>query len=135
MIDKIMADHYFCPIKNSLSASRVYIYVAKSSLLHLSRLIALEGSAYKIRSNVVNPDAVIQGSKIWKGDWKKQRAISNKISINNVEEFYKNRSLQKESILPDVLKIYFSLVPNQKNQHVIINVDGETLPHLQGNAR
>ena len=43
---------------------------------------------------------MIQNSKIWSGGWKKQRADGNKISINKVEEFYKNRSLLKVSILP-----------------------------------
>ena len=119
----------FVSSKNSLSASKgASAYsVAKSSLLHLSRLIALEGSAYKIRSNVVNPDAVIQGSKIWKGDWKKQRAISNKISINNVEEFYKNRSLLKESILPEDIAegiYFFASSKSKKSTGNIINVDG-----------
>ena len=119
----------FVSSKNSLSASKgASAYsVAKSSLLHLSRLIALEGSAYKIRSNVVNPDAVIQGSKIWKGDWKKQRAISNQISISNVEEFYKNRSLLKESILPEDIAegiYFFASSKSKKSTGNIINVDG-----------
>ena len=54
----------FIASKNSLNASKgASAYsVAKSSLLHLSRSIALEGSSYRIRSNVINPDAVIQGS-------------------------------------------------------------------------
>jgi NAD(P)-dependent dehydrogenase (short-subunit alcohol dehydrogenase family) len=49
----------FISSKNSLNASKgASAYsVAKSSLLHLSRSIALEGASYKIRSNVVNPDA------------------------------------------------------------------------------
>ena len=119
----------FVSSKNSLSASKgASAYsVAKSSLLHLSRLIALEGSAYKIRSNVVNPDAVIQGSKIWKGDWKKQRAISNQISISNVEEFYKNRSLLNESILPEDIAegiYFFASSKSKKSTGNIINVDG-----------
>ena len=68
----------FIASKNSLNASKgASAYsVAKSSLLHLSRSIALEGANYKIRSNVINPDAVIQGSKIWQGEWKKQRAAT-----------------------------------------------------------
>ena len=66
----------FIASKNSLNASKgASAYsVAKSSLLHLSRSIALEGSSYRIRSNVINPDAVIQGSKIWQGEWKKTKS-------------------------------------------------------------
>ena len=119
----------FIASKNSLNASKgASAYsVAKSSLLHLSRSIALEGSAHKIRSNVVNPDAVIQGSKIWQGEWKKQRAASNKISVKNVEDFYKNRSLLKESILPEDIAegiYFFASSKSKKSTGNIINVDG-----------
>jgi rhamnulose-1-phosphate aldolase/alcohol dehydrogenase len=119
----------FVSSKNSLNASKgasAYA-VAKSSILHLSRSIALEGAQYKIRSNVVNPDAVIQNSKIWDGEWKKQRAEGNKISINNVEEFYKNRSLLKESILPEDIAegiYFFASSKSKKSTGNIINVDG-----------
>ena len=119
----------FIASKNSLNASKgASAYsVAKSSLLHLSRSIALEGSNYRIRSNVINPDAVIQGSKIWQGEWKKQRAASNKISINNVEDFYKNRSLLKVSILPEDIAegiYFFASSKSQKSTGNIINIDG-----------
>jgi NAD(P)-dependent dehydrogenase (short-subunit alcohol dehydrogenase family) len=81
----------FISSKNSLNASKgASAYsVAKSSLLHLSRSIALEGSAYKIRSNVVNPDAVIQNSKIWSGGWKKQRAEVIKYQLKKLKNFIK----------------------------------------------
>ena len=119
----------FVSSKNSLNASKgASAYsVAKSSLLHLSRSIALEGSEYKIRSNVVNPDAVIQNSKIWKGDWTKQRAKSNKINVKQVEEFYKNRSLLKVSILPEDIAegiYFFASSKSKKSTGNIINVDG-----------
>ena len=119
----------FISSKNSLNASKgASAYsVAKSSLLHLSRSIALEGASYKIRSNVVNPDAVIQNSKIWSGDWKQQRADGNKISINKVEEFYKNRSLLKVSILPEDIAegvYFFASSKSIKSTGNILNVDG-----------
>jgi rhamnulose-1-phosphate aldolase/alcohol dehydrogenase len=119
----------FISSKNSLNASKgASAYsVAKSSLLHLSRSIALEGASYKIRSNVVNPDAVIQNSKIWSGDWKQQRADGNKISINKVEDFYKNRSLLKVSILPEDIAegvYFFASSKSKKSTGNILNVDG-----------
>ena len=119
----------FISSKNSLNASKgASAYsVAKSSLLNLSRSIALEGASYKIRSNVVNPDAVIQNSKIWSGDWKQQRADGNKISINKVEDFYKNRSLLKVSILPEDIAegvYFFASSKSKKSTGNILNVDG-----------
>ena len=54
---------------------------AKAAANHLARCLALEGAPDGIRVNVVNPDAVIKGSKIWDGDWRKERAASNMVSI------------------------------------------------------
>ena len=83
----------FISSKNSLNASKgASAYsVAKSSLLHLSRSIALEGSASKIRSSVVNPDAVLQTAKIWSGGWTQTRADGLKLPIKTVEAFSKHR--------------------------------------------
>ena len=56
---------------------------AKAAALHLTRCIALEGAPHGIRANVVNPDAVLRGSRIWGGDWRKARArawVSTRVS-------------------------------------------------------
>ena len=44
-----------------------------------ARCLALEGAPIGIRVNVVNPDAVIRGSRIWSGTWRSERAAANKI--------------------------------------------------------
>jgi rhamnulose-1-phosphate aldolase/alcohol dehydrogenase len=49
---------------------------AKAAEIQLSRSFALEGAPLGIRSNVVNPDAVIRGSKIWTGKWSEERAAA-----------------------------------------------------------
>src|SRR5690606_6924977 len=46
----------------------------KAAQIHLSRLNAAELGKDKIRVNVVNPDAVIEDSKIWEGAWAEGRA-------------------------------------------------------------
>ena len=69
----------------------------------------------------------LQGSKIWKGDWKKQRADGNKIPITKIEEFYKNRSLLKVSILPEDIAegvYFFASTKSIKSTGNILNVDG-----------
>ena len=119
----------FIASKNALSTSKgASAYsVAKSSLLHLSRSIALEGADYKIRSNIVNPDAVIKDSKIWGGKWRSERAKSNKININKIEDFYKNRSLLKVNIVPEDIAeavYFFASSKSLKSTGNILNVDG-----------
>lgn len=66
----------FVASKNALAASpgaSAYC-TAKAAEVHLARCLALEGASEGIRVNVVNPDAVLQGSKIWSGEWLQQRA-------------------------------------------------------------
>ena len=72
----------FIASKNALAASpgaSAYC-TAKAAEVHLARCIALEGAPLGIRANMVNPDAVLRGSKIWQGEWRTQRAASNKVS-------------------------------------------------------
>ncbi|MFZ2828158.1 bifunctional rhamnulose-1-phosphate aldolase/short-chain dehydrogenase, partial [Hydrogenophaga sp.] len=67
--------------KNGMVASNqaTAYCAAKAAEIQLSRSFALEGAPLGIRSNVVNPDAVIRGSKIWTGKWSEERAAANKI--------------------------------------------------------
>ena len=46
----------------------------------MARIMASELSPRGIRVNVVNPDAVIKGSKIWDGDWRQERAGAHGIA-------------------------------------------------------
>ena len=81
----------FIGSKNALVASpgAAAYSRAKAAALHLARSLAVEGSRFGIRANVVNPDAVIRGSRIWSGAWRAARAASNKIADSEVEEFYR----------------------------------------------
>ena len=66
----------FIGSKNALAASpgaSAYC-TAKAAELHLARCLALECAPLGIRVNVVNPDAVLRGSRIWQGEWAEQRA-------------------------------------------------------------
>ena len=115
--------------KNALVASpgaSAYC-TAKASELHLSRCIALEGAPLGIRSNVVNPDAVLRGSRIWKGEWGDQRAASyKKSSLDELEEVYRERSLLKRSVYPEDIAegiAFFASDISSKSTGNIINVD------------
>jgi NAD(P)-dependent dehydrogenase (short-subunit alcohol dehydrogenase family) len=74
---------------------------AKAAEIQLSRSFALEGAPLGIRSNVVNPDAVIRGSKIWTGKWSEERAAANKVDEGDLEAFYRERSMLKRSVFPE----------------------------------
>ena len=118
----------FISSKNGLAASAgASAYAtAKAAEIHLARGLALEGAPKGIRVNVVNPDAVIRGSRIWEGDWKKERAAANKIELDDVEEHYRSRSLLKRSVFPeDVAEAvrWFAGEESAKSTGNILNVD------------
>jgi NAD(P)-dependent dehydrogenase (short-subunit alcohol dehydrogenase family) len=99
---------------------------AKSLELHLARCLALEGGAFGIRVNSVNPDAALRGSKIWQGEWRDQRAQSNEATVDELEEVYRQRSLLKLSVYPeDVAEAGCFLASDvaSKSTGDIINVD------------
>src|SRR6185295_10593445 len=118
----------FIGSKNALAATpNASAYAsAKAASLHLARCLALEGAEHGIRVNVVNPDAVIRGSKIWSGSWRAERAASNRIEDDQVEEFYRQRSLLKRNVLPeDVAEAvaFFASDRSSKSTGNIVNVD------------
>jgi rhamnulose-1-phosphate aldolase/alcohol dehydrogenase len=118
----------FVASKNGLAASAgasAYC-AAKASEIHLARCLALEGAPHGIRVNTVNPDAVLRGSKIWAGEWRQQRAASNKVSEDELEEVYRQRSMLKLSVLPEDIAegIYFFVSDlSAKSTGNILNVD------------
>jgi rhamnulose-1-phosphate aldolase/alcohol dehydrogenase len=100
---------------------------AKAAANHLARCLALEGAAFGIRVNVVNPDAVIKGSKIWDGDWRKERAGAHGIDAGKeLEEHYRARSMLKRDVLPeDIAHAVYFLASDMsaKSTGNMINVD------------
>ncbi len=118
----------FVASKNGLAASpgaSAYC-TAKAAEIHLARCLALEGAAAQIRVNVVNPDAVLRGSKIWTGEWKEQRAAAYKMDVDDLEAHYRERSMLKLSVFPEDIAeaIYFlSSDMSAKSTGNIINVD------------
>jgi len=118
----------FVASKNGLAASpNASAYcTAKAAEIHLARCLALEGAQAQIRVNVVNPDAVLRGSKIWSGEWKEQRAAAYNMSTDDLEEHYRARSMLKRSVFPeDIAEAIYFLASDMsaKSTGNIINVD------------
>lgn len=118
----------FIASKNALAASpgaSAYC-TAKAAEVHLARCLALEGAGEGIRVNVVNPDAVLQGSKIWTGEWLKQRADAYGKDAEGLQAHYLERSLLKRAVLPeDIAEATYFLVSDSsaKSTGNILNVD------------
>jgi rhamnulose-1-phosphate aldolase/alcohol dehydrogenase len=115
--------------KNAVFAgpSNVAYSSAKAAQLHQMHLLAAELADVGIRVNGVSPDAVIQGSKIFAGDWGRDRAEKYGVPREELGEYYAQRSLLKREILPeDIASACFALVGGllPKTTGMVIPVDG-----------
>jgi len=100
---------------------------AKAAQAHLTRLMAAELGADKIRVNTVNPDAVIADSNIWAGGWAEGRAKAYGIKVEDLPAYYAKRTLLNEIILPDdIANACFVFVGGLLNKSTgnSLNVDG-----------
>jgi rhamnulose-1-phosphate aldolase/alcohol dehydrogenase len=101
---------------------------AKAAELHLARCLAEEGGADGIRVNTVNPDAVLQGSRIWDSNWREERAAAYGIGPGELEDHYRNRTTLGVNVLPEDVAhavLHFSSdARSGKSTGNILNVDG-----------
>lgn len=70
---------------------------SKAFAAQISRYVAREGGRYGIRSNIINPDKIFKGSKIWENGVLEARA---KAKNQTVEEYKRSNLLQRE-VLPE----------------------------------
>ncbi len=116
--------------KNSLSAGRnnAAYSAAKAGELHLARCLAEEGGERGVRVNTVNPDAVMEGSRIWSSSWREERAAAYSIMPEELGEYYRARTTLGVNVLPeDVAEAvlhFASEARSGKSTGNILNVDG-----------
>lgn len=114
--------------KNGLFAgpNNVAYGTAKAAQQHMARLLGAELGADGIKVNIVNPDGVIVGSKIWEGKWAEGRAKAYGITVAELPEFYAKRNLLNEIIYPkDIADAVYALTAVlKKSTGNMINVDG-----------
>ena len=88
------------------------------------RRAARPGSA----SNTVNPDAVLQGSRIWDSSWREERAAAYGIDPDELEEHYRQRTTLGVNILPEDIAeavLHFASPRRSgKSTGNVLNVDG-----------
>jgi NAD(P)-dependent dehydrogenase (short-subunit alcohol dehydrogenase family) len=120
----------FVASKNALVAGRnaAAYSSAKAAELHLARCLAEEGGGAGIRVNTVNPDAVLQGSRIWGSSWREERAAAYGIAPDQLEEHYRKRTTLGVNILPeDIAEAVLHFASERrsgKSTGNVLNVDG-----------
>ncbi len=119
----------FVASKNGLIASKnASAYnAAKAAEIHLARSLAEEGGGMGVRVNIVNPDAVLQGSSIWDAGWREARARGMGIAPDQLEEAYRQRTTLKVNVYPEDIAeaiLFFASDRSSKTTGGILNVDG-----------
>jgi rhamnulose-1-phosphate aldolase/alcohol dehydrogenase len=110
------------PGKNAAAYS-----AAKAASLHLARCLAEELGPDRIRVNTVNPDAVLEGSRIWDSAWREERARAYGIPPEQLEEHYRARTTLKVNVSPaDIAEavLHFASARAAKSTGNVLNVDG-----------
>jgi NAD(P)-dependent dehydrogenase (short-subunit alcohol dehydrogenase family) len=119
----------FVATKNVMSPGKDFAAysAAKAAEAQLAKVLALEGAPHGIRSNIVNPDAVFQDSKLWSEGVRRERAAAQGIAPDQIEEFYRKRNLLGARILPeDVAEavLFFAADRSAKTTGCTLTVDG-----------
>lgn len=119
----------FIGSKNSVYAGKnASAYSAAKALeAHLARCIAAEGGEFGIRVNTVLPDAILQGSTIWNGSWRSERAAAYGIEPDQLEEYYRKRTTLLVNIYPrDIAEgvAFFASSKADKTTGCMLTIDG-----------
>ncbi|MCK9860529.1 bifunctional aldolase/short-chain dehydrogenase [Paenibacillus sp. ATY16] len=119
----------FIGSKNSIFAGKsVTAYSSAKALeAHLARCIAAEGGEFGIRVNTILPDAILQGSAIWNGAWRNERAAAYGIEPDQLEEHYRKRTTLLVNIYPrDIAEgiAFFASSKSDKTTGCMLTIDG-----------
>ncbi|WP_256757529.1 bifunctional aldolase/short-chain dehydrogenase [Cohnella sp. WQ 127256] len=119
----------FIGSKNSVYAGKnASAYSSVKALeAHLARCIAAEGGEFGIRVNTILPDAILQGSAIWNGSWRNERAAAYGIEPDQLEEYYRKRTTLLVNIYPrDIAEgiAFFASSKSDKTTGCMLTIDG-----------
>ena len=101
--------------------------VSKAAEVQLARVLALETGEFGIRVNVVNPDAIFEGSRLWSDQIRQERANAHGVPLDKLEDFYHQRTLLKTQVrAEDVAETVLFLASDRSSRTTgaMVPVDG-----------
>lgn len=118
----------FVASKNVFAPGREFAAysASKAAQVQLARVAAMEGASFGVRVNVINPDAVFAGSRLW-AEIGPGRAAAHGIATDQLESFYAARNLLKTVVTAaDVAEAALWLLSSAagKTTGAVIPVDG-----------
>lgn len=100
---------------------------SKAAQAQLARVLALEGGASGIRSNIINPDAIFGNSGLWSPQVRADRARSYGIDPSQLEEFYRQRNILRTDVrAEDVAEaaLFYASDSSSRTTGSMLPVDG-----------
>lgn len=115
--------------KNLLAPGKAFgaYSASKAAQAQLARILAIEGSEYGVRVNMVNPDGVLEASGLWSDQIRKQRAQAYGIRPEELESYCLNRTLLKVKVsAADVAEavLFLASENSSRTTGAMIPVDG-----------
>jgi rhamnulose-1-phosphate aldolase/alcohol dehydrogenase len=119
----------FIASKNVVSPGRDFAAYssAKAAEAQLARIVAIEAGEHGIRANIINPDAVFEGSGLFSPELRESRARAHGVSSDQLEAFYQQRNLLKVRVTgADVAEaaLFFASDRSAKTTGAMLSVDG-----------
>ncbi len=100
---------------------------SKAAQAQLGRVLALEGGAYGIRANLINPDAIFGASGLWSVSVREERARSYGIDSSQLEEYYRSRNILRAQVTADDVAeaaLFYASDASAKTTGGMLPVDG-----------
>jgi rhamnulose-1-phosphate aldolase/alcohol dehydrogenase len=100
---------------------------AKAAEAQVARIAAIEGGAFAVRANIINPDAVFEGSRLFDDELRARRAGTHGVDPDKLEDFYRQRNLLRTRVLAeDVAEaaLFLAGSASAKTTGAMLPVDG-----------
>ena len=119
----------FIASKNVVSPGRDFAAysAAKAAEAQLARIVAIEAGEFGIRANIINPDAVFEGSGLFSPELRESRARAHGVAPDELEAFYQQRNILKVRVTgADVAEaaLFFASDRSAKTTGAMLSVDG-----------
>jgi len=101
--------------------------VSKAALLQFAKTVAIEEGKHGIRSNVIHPDVVIDGSSLWTDELRRNRAAKHGVDPADLASHYTSRNALGVALTTDDMAYAASFLLSRRARAItgaVLTVDG-----------